>query len=61
MLNTAKDADIDRASLSRILSEDTDPRASTLAEIANVLGYRLTFVRQCASLLFALFHATITP
>ena len=46
MLKTAKDADVDRASLYRILSGETDPRASTLAKIANALGYRLTFVKQ---------------
>jgi probable addiction module antidote protein len=46
MLKTAKDADVDRTSLYRILSGETDPRASTLAKIANVLGYRLTFVKQ---------------
>jgi len=46
MLKTAKEADIDRASLYRILSGETDPRASTLAKIANALGYRLTFVKQ---------------
>ena len=45
-LKTAKEADVDRASLYRILSGETDPRASTLAKIANVLGYRLTFVKQ---------------
>ena len=46
MLKTAKEANIDRASLYRILSGETDPRASTLAKIANALGYRLTFVKQ---------------
>ena len=46
MLNTAKEADVDRAGLYRILSGETDPRVSTLAKIAGVLGYRLTFVRQ---------------
>ena len=46
MLKTAKEAEVDRASLYRILSGETDPRASTLAKIANVLGYRLTFVKQ---------------
>ena len=46
MLKTANDADVDRASLYRILSGETDPRASTLAKIANVLGYRLTLVKQ---------------
>ena len=46
MLKTAKEAEIDRASLYRILSGETDPRASTLAKIANALGYRLTFVKQ---------------
>ena len=46
MLKTAKEADVDRASLYRILSGETDPRASTLARIANALGYRLTFVKQ---------------
>ena len=46
MLKTAKEADIVRASLYRILSGETDPRASTLAKIAKVLGYRLTFVKQ---------------
>ena len=46
MLKTAKEADVDRANLYRILSGETDPRASTLAKIANVLGYRLTFVKQ---------------
>ena len=48
MLNTAKEADVDRAGLYRILSGETDPRVSTLAKIANVLGYRLTFVKQQA-------------
>ena len=46
MLKTAKEADVDRANLYRILSGETDPRASTLAKIANVLGYRLTFVKK---------------
>ncbi|MDR0309993.1 MAG: putative addiction module antidote protein [Acidobacteriota bacterium] len=46
MLKTSKEADVDRASLYRILSGETDPRASTLAKIANALGYRLTFVKQ---------------
>jgi len=46
MQKTAKEADVDRASLYRILSGETDPRASTLARIANALGYRLTFVKQ---------------
>ena len=46
MLKTANDADVDRASLYRILSGETDPRASTLAKIANVFGYRLTLVKQ---------------
>ena len=46
MLKTAKEAEADRESLYRILSDETDPRASTLAKIANVLGYRLTFVKQ---------------
>jgi probable addiction module antidote protein len=46
MLNTAKEADVDRASLYRILSGETDPRVSTLARIANTLGYRLTFVKR---------------
>ena len=46
MLKTAKDSEVDRASLYRILSGETDPRASTIAKIANVLGYRLTFVKQ---------------
>ena len=46
MLKTANGADVDRASLYRILSGETDPRASTLAKIANALGYRLTLVKQ---------------
>ena len=46
MLKTAEEADVDRASLYRILSGETDPRASTLAKIAAALGYRLTLVRQ---------------
>ena len=46
MLKTATEASVDRASLYRILSGETDPRASTLAKIANALGYRLTFVKQ---------------
>jgi probable addiction module antidote protein len=46
MLKTASEADVDRASLYRILSGETDPRVSTLSKIANVLGYRLTFVKQ---------------
>ena len=46
MLKTAQDAEVDRASLYRILSGETDPRVSTIAKIANVLGYRLTFVKQ---------------
>ena len=46
MLRTAREADVDRASLYRILSGETDPRASTLARIANALGYRLTFIKQ---------------
>ena len=45
MLNTANEADVDRASLYRILSGETDPRTSTLAKIANALGYRLTLVK----------------
>jgi probable addiction module antidote protein len=48
MLNTAKDADVDRASLYRILSGETDPRVSTLARIANTLGYHLTFAKKRA-------------
>jgi probable addiction module antidote protein len=48
MLNTAKEADVDRASLYRILSGETDPRVSTLARIANTLGYRLTFEKRRA-------------
>ena len=46
MLKTSKEAEVDRASLYRIFSGETDPRASTLAKIANVLGYRLTFVKK---------------
>jgi len=46
MLKTANEAEVDRANLYRILSGETDPRVSTLAKIANVLGYRLTFVKQ---------------
>jgi len=46
MLKTSEEADVDRASLYRILSGETDPRASTLAKIAASLGYRLTLVRQ---------------
>jgi len=46
MLKTANEAEVDRASLYRILSGETDPRASTLAKIANVFGYRLTLVKQ---------------
>ena len=46
MLKTSKEAEVDRASLYRILSGETDPRASTLARIAKALGYRLTFVKQ---------------
>ena len=46
MLKTSEEADVDRASLYRILSGETDPRASTLAKIAAALGYRLTLVRQ---------------
>ena len=45
MLKTAEEAEVDRSSLYRILSGETDPRASTLARIANALGYRLTFVK----------------
>ena len=48
MLKTAEEADVDRASLYRILSGETDPRASTLAKIAAALGYRLTLVRKNA-------------
>ena len=48
MLKTAEEADVDRASLYRILSGETDPRASTLAKIAAALGYRLTLVRKTA-------------
>ena len=43
---TSKDAEVDRASLYRILSGETDPRVSTIAKIANALGYRLTFEKQ---------------
>jgi probable addiction module antidote protein len=39
LLNTAQEADA-------ILSGESDPRVSTLARIANTLGYRLTFVKQ---------------
>jgi len=46
MLKTAEEAGVDRASLYRILSGETDPRASTLAKIAGVLGYRLTLIKQ---------------
>ena len=46
MLKTANEAEVDRASLYRILSGETDPRVSTLAKIASALGYRLTFVKQ---------------
>ncbi|MCL2214071.1 MAG: putative addiction module antidote protein [Treponema sp.] len=46
MLKTASDADVDRASLYRILSGETDPRISTFAKIANVLGYRITLIKQ---------------
>jgi len=49
MLTTAKEADVDRANLYRILSGESDPRASTLAKIANALGYRLTLVKQQVS------------
>jgi DNA-binding phage protein len=48
MLNTAKEADVDHASLYRILSGETDPWVSTLARIANTLGYRLTFEKRRA-------------
>ena len=46
MLRTAKKAEVDRTSLYRILSGETDPRASTLARIANALGYQLILVKQ---------------
>jgi probable addiction module antidote protein len=46
MLKTSKDSEVDRASLYRILSGETDPRASTLAKIASALGYRLTIAKQ---------------
>jgi probable addiction module antidote protein len=46
MLTTAVEAEVDRANLYRILSGETDPRASTLVKIANALGYRLTLVKQ---------------
>ena len=46
MLKTPKNTDVDRASFYRILSDETDPRVSTIAKIANALGYRLTFVKQ---------------
>ena len=46
MLKTAQDAEVDRASLYRILSGETDPRVSTIAKIANALGYRFTFEKQ---------------
>ena len=49
MLATAQEAEVDRANLYRILSGETDPRASTLAKIANALGYRLTLVKQSAA------------
>jgi len=45
MLETTQEADID-GNLYHILSEETDPRASTLFKIANALGYRLTLVKQ---------------
>ena len=48
MLKTAEDAEIDRAGLYRILAGETDPRASTLAKIADALGYRLTLVKHTA-------------
>jgi transcriptional regulator with XRE-family HTH domain len=46
LLTTAKEAELDRANLYRILSGETDPRASTLVKIASSLGYRLTLVKQ---------------
>ena len=49
MLKTAKDAGLDRSGLYRALSGQTDPRASTLAKVANAFGYRLTFAKQNVS------------
>jgi len=46
MLKTTEEVDVDFKNLYRILSDETDPRASTLAKIANFLGYRLTFVKK---------------
>ena len=37
MLTTAKEADVDRPNLYRILSGESDPGASTLAKIAMLL------------------------
>ncbi|MDR2269248.1 MAG: putative addiction module antidote protein [Rickettsiales bacterium] len=41
MLKTAKGARLTRAGLYRALSGKTDPRVSTIAKVANSLGYRL--------------------
>ena len=46
MLKTAEEVNVDFENLYSILSDETDPRASTLAKIANVLGYRLTLVKK---------------
>jgi len=46
MLETTQKANADCGNLYSILSEETDPRASTLFKIANALGYRLTLVKQ---------------
>jgi len=45
---TAKDTGVRHAKPRRIFSSSSNPRAKTLAEIANALGYRLTFVKQSA-------------
>ena len=46
IINTTKDTGHDYSSLYYILSGETDPRISTIAELANALGYRLTFEKR---------------
>jgi probable addiction module antidote protein len=43
MTKVAKDAGVTREALYRALSEDRDPRLSTLLGVAKALGLRITF------------------
>jgi probable addiction module antidote protein len=44
MMETAREAGIDRAGLYRALSGETDPRLSTIIKIAGVFGGRIAYV-----------------